>query len=391
MIKNYKKRLFEMMNRVSGMPLIKEIKDSSELPPGISLNDLISLEDYEKQVPCTNNVNEENPNNFGAKLKPVDNIDKLLRNKESEIGNKKQNYNTGGRIHSRTISNIKTDDGFNVDKLKNILSLKPTTKQFLTQNGKMGKSNFFNVTLPAFKGLIYNQEEDKFYVVSVCDKASGCLQDCYAQMGRYIMFDATVKLNTQKLNYLMNHWREWEERMINTIKTLSFGGGSVIRWHDSGDFLSEKYLLIAYDIAKATPNDHHYAYTKEVAMVLQNQAPDNFEFKFSYGGKEDNLIDTNKHGYARVIPEELFNDLQPNGKGNSWSFTPEGIDILLDRIADRYKLDRSTLITNNELMNIPYNPKDNHERKWNVVNWSGNDDVPALKKNVLGVYNLKHR
>jgi len=390
MIKDSKQRLFEMMNRVGGMPLVEESTNMPNLPVGITPEDFIPLDDYIKEVPCTTEIKEDNPTEFGAKINKVPDIQNLLNKKDTEITNKHQNYNTGGRIHAGTIEDIKTDDNnFDIEKLKTILSQKPDTKQFLTQNKKMGKSNFFNVTLPAFKGLIYNQADGEFYVVDVCSKAGACLRDCYAQMGRYIMFDATVRLNTQKLNYLMNNWSEWKQRMITTIKALSWGGGAVIRWHDSGDFISEKYLQIAYEIAKATPDDNHYAYTKEVGMVLNSEVPDNFEFKFSYGGTQDAMIDPNLHGHSRIVPEELFKDLQPKDTGEGWNFSPEAIEILKDRVVKQYGLSRDILLTNQELMNIPYNK--NAQRKWIVLNWSGNNDVPALRRDVLAVYNLKHR
>ena len=236
MTKYSPQRLFEMMNKVGGMPMLNEkgINRISNLPPGISPNDFMPLEDYIKEVPCTTGINEDNPTEFGAKIKPVGDIQKMLTKKSGEIQTGHQDYETGGRIHAGTIEDISTEEGgFNVEELKKILMHVPTQSQFLSQNAKMGKTNFYNVTLPAFKGLIYNQTDDKFYVVTVCTKAGECLKDCYAQMGRYIMFDATVRLNTQKLNYLLNHWTEWKSRMITTIKTLSWGGGAVIRWHDS--------------------------------------------------------------------------------------------------------------------------------------------------------------
>jgi len=388
-----KERLFEMMNKVGGMSIVKEENsfNSADMPPGISPDNFISLEQYAEEVPCSTGVNEDNPLDFGAKMQPVDDIRKLLRKKDTEIHNKKQNYNTGGRIHGGTLNDIRNNKDFDIDKLKNILSQKPNTKQFLSQNGKMGKSNFYNVTLPAFKGLLYNQSDDKFYVVNVCDKASECVRDCYAQMGRYIIFDATVRLNTQKLNYLMNHWNEWKSRMVATITAMSWGGGSVIRWHDSGDFISDKYLDMAFEIAKLTPKDFHYAYTKEISLVQSKEVPDNFEIKFSFGGKEDNLIDSNAQGHSRIIPDELFKDLQPKETGRNWDFSPEAIEKLKDRISKKYSVDRNILLTNKEIMEIPYDEKGKHERKWIVINWSGNNDIPALRKDVLAVYNLKHR
>jgi len=168
-------------------------------------------------------------------------------------------------------------------------------------------------------------------------------------------------------------------------------GGAVIRWHDSGDFISDKYLQIAFEIARATPEDEHYAYTKEVGMVLNSDIPDNFEFKFSYGGIEDKMINPNVHGHSRIVPDELFKDLQPKDTGEGWNFSPQAIEILKDRIAKKYGVERNKLLTNDEIMKIPYDKRAKHERKWIIINWSGNNDIPALRRDVLAIYNLKHR
>ena len=404
-MKDSRQRLFEMMNRVSGMPLIKENNGFFNLPPGFNSNDFMPLEDYVIKYPCNSDVNEENfkktnPNEFGANLKPVDDIQALLRKKEDEINKKKHDYETGGRIHNKTIEDIKTAEGdFDIVKLKEILEYVPTENQLLGQNSKMKKTNFYNITLPELKGLIYKQTDEKFYVVVVCPHAGICTKDCYAQMGYYIINDVTVRLNAQKLNYLINNWDEWKSRMISRIKSIGNYNGIVVRWHDSGDFLSQKYLEIAYDIANKTQFANHYTYTKEVSMVLGSKIPRNFEIKFSYGGKDDNLINPNIHGHARVIPEELFKDLKPKDTGEGWNFNENSIELLKDRIAEKYhefyNLDinsfKNLLLTNDQLIQIRYSKKNKQERKWIVINWSGMNDIPALRRDVLAVFNLWHK
>ena len=52
-----------------------------------------------------------------------------------------------------------------------------------------------------------------------------------------------------------------------------------IRWHDAGDFFSDPYLKLAYDVAKTFPDVQFYAYTK-MASVAASEKPNNFIINF---------------------------------------------------------------------------------------------------------------
>ena len=79
MTKYNKDRLFEMMNRVGGMPVLNENVNSglNDLPIGFSPDDFIPLEDYVEQVPCSTSIQEELP--LGAQGKEVDDIQGLFK------------------------------------------------------------------------------------------------------------------------------------------------------------------------------------------------------------------------------------------------------------------------------------------------------------------------
>jgi hypothetical protein len=80
-------------------------------------------------------------------------------------------------------------------------------------------------------------------------------------------------------------------------------GGKAVRIHDAGDFYSREYLDRWCSIARKVPHILFYAYTKEVAMVLEHDdIPLNMRIVFSYGGKQDHLIDRDKHRHADVFP-----------------------------------------------------------------------------------------
>ena len=436
MVKDNRQRLFEMMNRVSGMPLIKEETSTPNLPTwaSSSVNDFIPLEDYEEQVPCSTNI-QEVERDLNPKSAEVTDPIKWLQDKDAAIAaGKKQDVETGGRLSPLMIANARKGDKFNVssmdahklsntekekvklspttkfgkldydlEELKKILNVVPAPDQIIGQNGKMGKTNFYNITLPAFKGIYCDNKTGKFYIINVCDKADTCKKVCFAQMGNFVKNDPTVRLNAQKLNYLLNNAETWKNRVINGIKALYDGVSLVVvRWHDSGDFLSEEYMKLAFEVAAATEFAEHYAYSKEVstAKKLESIRPDNFEFKFSFGGKEDNLIDKSKDAHAVIVPKEVFADLQPDEKkidkktkreymGKGWKFSPEAVVELKNRLAEKYGIDANTIKTHEELKHIPYNKKNG--RVWNVIGAMGDSDIAALRRDVLGIYLLVHK
>ncbi len=82
--------------------------------------------------------------------------------------------------------------------------------------------------------------------------------------------------------------------------------GKWIRVHDSGDFFSEEYLLTWLRIMRNSPNVRFYCYTKEISLfkrVVAGDAPENFLWCYSLGGKEDHLIDLSTERHADVFPD----------------------------------------------------------------------------------------
>lgn len=446
MQKNFK-RLVENMNKVAGTSLNEfylNEEAGSTLPPGFSASDFTTLEKDIEETPCETGVNEADEDFLGANAKEISAKDliKSFKNKLSaHAKSEKQGIGPEGRVHSTTlkkltdISNLKDrktglkvdpelmskkkyqvepeDIGdIDLDTLRDILITPPADDQLLGQNKKMLKSNFYNISLPAMKSLIYSESTGKWYVVRVCDKAGECVNWCYAQMGRYVMFDGPIRTKMQKLNYLINHWEEWRDRVIKQIIILdnSDEDETIVRWHDAGDFISAKYLQIAFDVARATPDVVHYAYTKEVEMVKNSQdVPPNMEFKFSQSGKEDDLI-LPEDPKGVTVPEELFSqfllkkpaNLTPDQeedwkKKGQWNFSPESWQQIKQNIANdpniggRYNIDIEDILTHDEYMEMEHNRKDKHERKWYVIGKPGDTDIPASRKDTLGILNLLHK
>lgn len=85
-----------------------------------------------------------------------------------------------------------------------------------------------------------------------------------------------------------------------------------IRIHSSGDFYNERYLLAWFNLCRMNPTKRFYAYTKSVALVKKHweSKPENLHVIFSYGGKEDHLINRDKDTHCLVvdtIPEGYTN------------------------------------------------------------------------------------
>lgn len=434
MKKNNKQRLFEMMNKVAGMSLMYEdINTKPNLPTWASslVNDFIPKEKYEKLVPCTTDLEEVERELYPPKTE-LDDMQNLLRHKDYAFTDRiKQDVEGGGRLSPlmqaqtrigdygielgktpktltdkdkevlRLPKDYEGDVEYDLEKLSQILTQRPI--DVLGQNTKMGKTNFYNITLPALTGIFYDIDAKKFYVINVCKNAHICKKICFAQLNNFVKNDPTIRKNAQKLNYLLNRAETWKNEIIRDINGLVDGNSRiVIRWHDSGDFFSEEYMKLAFEIARETEFTEHYAYTKEIgtAKGLKPQQPPNFEFKFSFGGLQDHLIDKENDGHAVVVPPEIFRNLQPDvvkfdkktGRkihSKGWNFTSENIQELKKRISQTYNIDINTILTNKELAKIPYNME--NPRKWNVIGITGEGDMPALRRDVLGVYILQHK
>jgi len=164
---------------------------------------------------------------------------------------------------------------------------------WLTQNSKMKKMSgpkTYNWGIPAY------QASSGF---KTCPNAAACATGCYATQGAYIfsnvakVFEKRLKLAmSPKFTLIINE--EIKRRKIERI-----------RIHDSGDFFNEEYLNKWIAIIKANPKVQFYAYTKMVSLFKQYTVdgliPSNFIVIYSYGGKEDKLIDKNTDRHSWVF------------------------------------------------------------------------------------------
>lgn len=182
----------------------------------------------------------------------------------------------------------------------------------LTQNGKMKKSSqngitVVNWTIPAFQSKTG---------LKTCPNAGLCAAGCYARSGTY-RFGNVVAAHEAKLaltqsdafiGMMIAEIDSWlKKRSVKHLK---------VRIHDAGDFYSMDYLNRWIAVMSHFATDSRvsfYAYTKQVAM-FQSEAkriPSNFKVIFSFGGKQDALIDVNSERHARVF--ESLDELEAAG------------------------------------------------------------------------------
>lgn len=177
--------------------------------------------------------------------------------------------------------------------------------KLLTQNRKMKKSSNENVsvwnwTIPAYKALDGT---------ITCPNASKCVKGCYAKQGAYI-WSNTQKAHNAKLE--LTRQDSFVSSMTKEIESKTKRSKQVfIRIHDAGDFYSSEYTMKWFNVMRHFKDSNvvFYAYTKQVKMFkkLNKSIPSNFKVIFSYGGKQDKLInpETDRHSWVFETQDEL--------------------------------------------------------------------------------------
>ena len=273
--------------------------ESIEKGEGYELNGIsvIDIDDFVDDNDIEENLDEADdyPHMLGAQTAdfPEDELQDYLgrvKNKEKEKRDKfNKPYVHGGNIE---IVDAASGKVFDTEALKKLVMERP--KAILKQNQKMQHSDgtssiFYNVGLPALKGLAVDENKDKFVIVNTCPGAGECKTFCYAMKGGYVQWKAVSMGQSRMLNFLLNDPQGFADQMKAELKkaekkAAKDGSKVVVRWHDAGDFFSPQYLALAYNVARAFPDVDFYAYTK-LANVAQGEKPDNFRQNFSGGAK----------------------------------------------------------------------------------------------------------
>jgi hypothetical protein len=314
----------------------------------------------------------------------------------------------------------KDDYEFNLDALKKLFTTRPAT--ILKQNSKMKHSDgstsvFNNIGLPAIVGLAVDESTNEFMIINTCPGAGVCKTYCFVNANGYVQYSPPSTHMTRSLNFLLNDPEGWKSMLVSELESLKAIASKkdirvVIRWHDAGDFFSDAYKDLAFEVAKKFPDMLFYAYTK-VAAIFKSAHPDNFVFNFSQGalGSQEKQIDFATTKNSRVVDDSLFKDLvtkikkpvmdkktgkqkivKKTGKPafkNILQYKGENeIKELKNRLAKKYNVDPSTILTYQEMMAMG---KDSGEKnKWNVIVKPGDGDDAATRRDVLSSFLLQH-
>lgn len=295
------------------------------------------------------------------------------------------------------------DRTFDLDKLRAAITARP--EKILKQNEKIthsggGSTVYYNIGLPALKGLAVNEATGEFVVVDTCPGAGACKVYCYAKKGGYVQWKASSMSQTRQLNFLLNDPQGYKNKLENELRSAEAKFGKkgtkvVVRWHDAGDFFSPEYLDMAYSVAKDFPNVDFYAYTK-MAGVATGSKPSNFKMNFSMGAtpEQEKQIDFQRTKHSTVVPKQMFDDLISrdddgkvvrNDKGQI-QFSDDNLKVLKKKLASKYNMPEDSVITYDEMMALPVA----NEPTYNVIVKPGDGDDSANRADVIGTWLLIH-
>jgi len=308
-------------------------------------------------------------------------------------------------IYTRgNIEKSMTDGALDVEKFKQLITAKPKT--IFDQNPKMEKTDnggaqyTVNTGIPAISGIIYDNDNDKFYKINTCPGAGECMLVCYARKGFYGLNDGKSLKLIQRLNLLMNDPLEYFNMIMDELEPLALLTKRqsrkeghpiqlVIRWNDAGDFFSDTYFDIARkvttELIDSGYNVKSYAYTKQGKYM--DLTSSDFIMNFSRGAnkREMDKVDIENVKQSIIVPREIFKDIFVTS-GSSYEKTPDGLpkfkdnkkEELRQRLAKEYNIDINTLKYLNELP-----PKQGDKLSLNAIVYpTGDSDIAAQREDV---------
>jgi hypothetical protein len=384
--------------------------ESVEKGEGYEINGLsvIDIDDFVDDADIEENLDEADdyPHMLGAQTAdfPEDELQDYLGRVKGKEKEKRDKFNKP-YIHGGNIEIVDAGSGkvFDTEALKKLVMERP--KVILKQNQKMQHSDgtssiFYNVGLPALKGLAVDERKDKFVIVNTCPGAGQCKTFCYAMKGGYVQWKAVSMGQSRMLNFLLNDPQGFSDQMKTELtkaekKAAKDGSKVVVRWHDAGDFFSPQYLALAYGIARAFPKVEFYAYTK-LAGVAQGEKPANFRQNFSQGAKrgEEKQIDFKQVKHSKFVPKDMFydliakdgNKLVKDDKGRMQFASKQNLQKFKQILAQKYDINVKSILTYDEMMATPVADSP----KYNVIIMPGDGDDSANRPDVLGSYLLFH-
>jgi hypothetical protein len=360
---------------------------------------------------------------FGAKSRPMEDeemreyADRIMQNRDETVKKQKQKYNIHDMnrdkynlpyLHGSNIP-IVNEGGKEYDLAALKIQIMKRPDKLLKQNEKMQHSQgpaeqFYNIGLPALKGLAVNEKTGKFVVVDTCPGSGLCKTYCYAMRGKYVQFGNTSMNLSRMLNFLLNNPEKFKARLKAEIGLALADADDntqvVIRWHDAGDFFSPQYMNMAFDIARSFPEVKFYAYTK-MADVVNAKKPNNFIVSFSEDAqpREVKKVDLTQIKQSRTVPQKMFWDLivtkgahtVKDAEGRVQFKSAEAWDEFKNRLVATYKIPKQSILFYNQYMEMSEDGSlGDTPNYWNVVVPPGGGDNSSNDALVGGTYLMWH-
>ena len=274
-----------------------------------------------------------------------------------------------------------------------------------------------NTGIPALRAILWDVDEESFYVINTCPGAGSCIKNCYAMSGYYIMNDGKNLKLINRLQMLMNYPNDYERKAFDEADDYAYsakkhGKTLEIRWNDAGDIFSEVYFKIIVNVTNALKSRGYsvnsYAYTKVAGFVKLGEEH-GITMSFSSGAStaQTSKIDKSSAKLAQVIPYELFKDLLVRSVGKSGKLTAHAAkdesgktvfsasarETLKQRVIDRYRgMPGFETLTADTLRYTDDLPKErgNDMRYYAIVLPAGDSDAPAQRRDVKATLTMEH-
>jgi hypothetical protein len=324
--------------------------------------------------------------------KIVDYLNAVRANAEIDYGEREKFSQQMPFFHSKSKFFKDTESGIDIDYFIEQITTPPKT--IVNTNEKILKSGgpnefVYKTGIPAFRGIAYDIERDKFVFVNTCPGAGKCRVICYALKGRYIQYAEAYDSLTRRLNYLLNYPDKYEAQLYQELKEKceehkayeGYKQKVILRWNDAGDFFAKRYIRMAADVMQRLKKEGYnidsYAYTK-IADMAKSKTLDHLTFSTDSNKKESEKIDPKTQKISQVVPSELF----------------AGLDLmrisderkLKDNIIQYFKLNPEDVITYDELRITPIH----NYPKWHVIVTPNDGDDAAFRKDVKTILLTQH-
>lgn len=322
----------------------------------------------------------------------VEYLNKVRANAYKDYPEREKFSKTLPFVHAKSSFFMKDKRAVNVEYFKKQMTTPP--KSIINTNEKIlktGRPNEFvyKTGIPAFSGIIFDKKENAFKYIRTCPGAGTCVSICYALKGRYIQYPNSYDSMTRRLNLLWNHPDLYEEQMYNELKQKckmhkaieGYKPKVIIRWNDSGDFFSKKYVKIAENVIaklkKEGYNINSYAYTK-VANIAKNNKFGSVSFSAGAKKSEMSKIDPKKQKMSMIVPTELFKGLD--------LLKISDLTLLKSKVSEFFGLNKKDVITYDELMMTSPSGKP----KWHVIVTPDDGDDAATRNDVKTILLTQH-